>query len=216
MPGTKSQDLADKIAEDCRLAILKWDDPKMVAAVQRACKDTLTFLRRNKKHYDSDGAEQNGPWFPDMPPATTKRLEHARPDAIHLVIFENGLRHMFSELILASKIDAKHWPNLEHAITYKTAAFHNELLRIHDAFPGENIAVSLASLAKRFNYKSGGWRVRNKLFPVMADLGLWKITRKDNTNEWEIRLGKVADIFHDMVFYPASTEFEAKLKGCVK
>ncbi|MBY3342123.1 hypothetical protein HFN99_35485 [Rhizobium laguerreae] len=216
MPGTKTQDMADQIAEGCKRANVKWEDPEVQAAVKAACEETINFLRKNKRHYDANGAEQNGPWFPDMPPANTMRQAHARPDAVHHAIFENGLRHMFSELILNSKIDEKHWPNLEHAITFKTAAFHNELLRIYDAFPGEDIAVSLASLAKRFNYKSGGWRVRNKLFPVMADLGLWNIKRKGKTHEWEIRLGKVADIFHDMVFYPISVEFEAKMKGCAK
>ncbi|MBX5132649.1 hypothetical protein HJB80_08255 [Rhizobium lentis] len=216
MMPTRTQDLADKIAAECNLANVKWEDPKLQAAVKRACKETVNFLRTNKRHYDAHGAEQNGAWFPDMPAANTKRQAHARPDALHDAIFENGLRHMFSELILAEKIDEKHWPNLEHAITYKTAAFHNELLRIHDAFPDEDIAVSLASLAKRFNYRSGGWRVRNKLFPVMADLGLWNIRRKGETNEWEIRLGKVADIFHDEVFYPVAIEFEAKMKGSEK
>jgi len=214
--GVAQTELADEIAAHCDRATARWSALEAKIAARAAGKKAFRFLDHNSRHYDENGVEKKGAWFPDMPPANTPRQQRSRIFALEAKAFENGLRHMLDELILEGHIEEKHWSNLDYAISYKTMAFHHERVLVHDAYPGEEIPSSLASLAKRFGYKSGGWRVRNRMFPIMSDLGLWKINRKENSDEWEIRLGVVADIFHDTVFFPITEKFQEKMKGCVK
>lgn len=214
--GVAQTERADEIAAHCERATALWNTKEAQDAARAAGKAAFKFLDNNRRHYDENGIENRGGWFPDMPPANTPRQQRSRVFAMEAKAFENGLRFQLNELILEGHIQEKHWANLDYALSYKAMAFHHERILVHDAYPGEEIASSLASLAKRFGYKSGGWRVRNRMFPIMSDLGLWKINRKENSDEWEIRLGVVADIFHDTVFHPITEKFQEKMKGYVK